>query len=183
MQAKFKENVNIDKIDGMKSLCLEPITVTESIELFDESQYKMTRALSLCDVFYFGSVENNDIFCIYYRKSITEDMARKAIRDLVIDENIENIVNKEDMLINESIRHINYSQTSSHKFYCDSTVFWDVNNNMIIILGKDNCIRMAYVLETEAYRSFVKNDPVYDCVNDNNIHGFTKKIKAFSHNN
>ncbi len=181
LQAKFREGLNINRIDGLKDMIFSESTHAESGTFAEESLRTMIPVLGLCDTFYYGKINDRDIFCIYYKGTMDEKMAREAIKEVAEDGKTDNIVNYEETLIDAAIKHINYSYNKDYEFYCDDSIFWDVINNMIIIADKDNYIKMAYALESESWRSFanITQVPAYEYVDDNSIQPFTKKAKSF----
>ncbi len=175
--AKFDSKVSVNKINGIGDLAFDYFRSTDSDILFSESLYTMTSDLYNCESLYYGKINGLDIFSIFYKRSINDGEVREAVKEIVEDGRLENIVNAEDVFIDLTVRK---SKKDNSSFYEteDNTIFWDSINHMIIIIGRENCLKLAYVLEAERYRDYIEKFklPISSLVRNDTIHEFTKKL-------
>lgn len=114
---------------------------------FIESSYEVVSKISRYDVELYDVIDDKEIFYIYDKKMNKEDIVQEI--DFIMSDHIENIINFEDALILESI----YGE----EFSDNDTIFWDVINDFIIVIGKDNLKVLATFLEKMRWINYIKN--------------------------
>lgn len=116
-------------------------------ESFLESSYEVISKISRYDVELYDVIDGKEIFYIYDLKSNKEDIIREL--DFIMSDHIENVINFDDALILENI----YNEEFTDK----DTIFWDVINDFIIVIGKDNLKVFANFLEKMRWINYIKN--------------------------
>lgn len=130
-EGHFREN------DGKKVLEFESGDAAADIS-FGESKYEITSAISAYD---FEKLEGTDYYYIFqkYGQSKKDPLEIEESIKKTISGNWEDIVNWETLTLgcpDESI---------------DNDVFWDVNNNIIIVKGKENLRQISIELAWIGY--------------------------------
>ena len=106
---------------------------TDEISLkFKDSLNRVLDFLSGYDVKKYDGNTSLDIYYLYYFKDNPEDL--KEVIDNILDNSDINFINNSNIIL------------SLYKI-SDSTIFWDVISNDIIVLGKDNLKALLYELE------------------------------------
>ena len=81
-----------------------------------------------------------DLYYLYYFKTDSNDI--EEVLDNLLDNNEVNIINNSTILL------------SLYKM-SDSTIFWDVRNHVIIVIGLSNLKRLLYNLEELRWTRFI----------------------------
>lgn len=118
-------------------------------ESFLESTYELISKISRYDVELYDTINDKEIFYIYDKKMNKEDIVKEI--DFIINDYIENVINPEDALILESI----YSE--DYDFVDNDTIFWDVINDFIIVIDKNNLKVLANYIERLRWINLIKN--------------------------
>lgn len=116
-------------------------------EAFLESTYEVISKISRYDVELYDVIDGKEIFYIYDLKSNKENIIREL--DFIINDHVENILNSDDALILENV----YNE----EFVDSDTIFWDVMNDFIIVIGKNNLKVLAEFLEKLRWINYIKN--------------------------
>ncbi len=156
------------KFDDEKGYRLDfsPNCSTETDGLIREAVYNVDIMLIR------GEIEHilkygKDIFAIFDPKKITKEDVLENVNKL-IKGNMGNVINSEDVFLDAAVQNINFGETTGRNFYCEDTVFWDLFNQIIIVLGRDNLEKMGKYLE---YLTLEK----YNVINDEQAAGILER--------
>ena len=143
MKHLFKEG-NFKDINGKKVLQMESTDEAANI-YFDESLYEISNTVGMYD---FGKLADTEYYYIFkkYGKEgkINSNIVEASLKK-ILQGNLDDVVNRDISLgiSDESI---------------ENDIFWDVNNNIIFVKGKDNLKRICIDLTWVGYeRIGIKN--------------------------
>lgn len=159
---------------------------TGIIQAFDESLWQILGVISRYDVEFFRKINGKDIFYFYDKKS-NKKLILKALENIILNGNYRDVINYEDAMIKEAIesRDLNEAMRikNGHQVLINETIFWDVLNHLVIIIGKDELRRFAYTLEEERYKSYTsifKGSTIKDFVKNETLSEPTKRMILLS---
>lgn len=173
MKHIFKQGY-IREVDGVKRLKFLWSTDTYAETDFDRSFFNISRCLDLYD---FEKVEELDYYYIFqkYGKEnlINEEEIREAVRNL-FNKNWKDVISPDDF-------NLGFPDKDEE---CD--VFWDVNNDLIIVKGKENLKALVYYLYLDFFEKMgLKRFPEQDeeIVNKANDTAILTRVMNFKKNN
>jgi hypothetical protein len=181
VSGRFKEEVNPDRICGLGSIDLMPQSRAETGLFFAESTYNVVNLLRDGEVCHYGNINERDIYFIYDKSKQNEGVLKKEITR-IIKGDMSNVINHANVFIDTVVYQNGKNHNQSYKGYCNETIFWDVLNSMIIVLGSDNLEKMAYALEAEFHRKQASQfnhqmiGLVDELIANDNISSLTRKI-------
>jgi hypothetical protein len=153
---------------------------------FDQSLWHITGLLSRYDVELYDTINKKEIFYIYDKKT-DKQMIVDELDMLIQDGSVDNVVNYEETLIKEAIEDIDINVAmgidNGHRVFVEETVFWDVDNHFIIVIGRKQLEKLAYAFEEEKYRNFMrvyKKVKVPGFVTEDKITKSVKKMLSLS---
>ncbi len=132
----------IDFIQGSSDMMLH--------NLMAEALNNVDVLLNCGEVIYLDNYEN-DIFVIH----LPHQVGREEVIDMVkkvINSEMQDVINHEDVYLDAAVQKINMGSEVNTEDYCEETVFWDLLNQIIVVLGKKNLIKVIQAFEYESWR-------------------------------
>ena len=148
MKHLFKEG-NFRKINDRKVLKLENIDTAADI-LFDESLFNISSTIDMYDL---EKLDQTEYYCIFKKygkdKRISFDEVETSLRN-ILSGNLNDIIN-------------DCTSLGIPDKEIENNIFWDVNNNIIIVKGIENLKQICIELLMAGYeRLGVKRNPEND---------------------
>ena len=155
-------NGNIDKDERNVGINKIHFTTfeTDVINDFDKSLWQVMGLLGRYDVEHYCRMNGKDVFYFYDQKN-DKQVIVEELDNIILRDNVDSIANYEDTMIKEAIEDKNISFNKNYKSYVDETIFWDVLNHFVVIVGRDELVRFANAIEEERWTNYmaVLNDP------------------------
>lgn len=134
MKHLFKEGY-FKELDGKKILEMESTDEGANI-YFDQSLYEISSTLGMYDFEKLGNTEYYYVYKKYGKENKIDRNVVEASLEKILNGNLNDVVNRDTTL------------GMSDKLI-ENDIFWDVNNNIIFVKGKENlrqiCVDLAWV--------------------------------------
>jgi hypothetical protein len=171
---KFQGKVNFRK--GINAIAWNSDGADQDY-FFSESLYNILGKLNFYTVCKYGEVNEREIFIICKDKEEIKTQINCNITNIV-NYDLTSIDQNDLSMIHEALKKICYSFELSSTFSIDETIFWDVNNDFVIVIGKANLLKLLNCLAIESYKALI-NPMCSDEFLENLIGStpFIKKIK------
>ena len=132
---------------------------TDVLNKFGKSLWQVIGLLSRYDIEMYHKINGKDIF-YFYDRNLDKKLILDELDTIILRNNIGNIVNYEDVMIKEAIENIDLNKVMSinngYEVTINETIYWDVLNHFVIIIGKDELRNFALAMEEEKYQNYLE---------------------------
>jgi len=138
--------------------------ITNGMDILDgfhHSLWFINGLLGIYDVEHYKKINDKDVYYFYHTKTKNQE-ERVADKQEIVTEldaimagSIANIVNYEDAMIKEAAEDIDINKElgfDHDPYFIEETIFWDVINHFIIVIGKDQLEKLAYTFMEERFK-------------------------------
>ncbi len=101
---------------------------------------------------------DNDIFIIHDPQKTSAKQAKNEVKN-IIKGNMKNVINPENVLLDAAINKVSLGSFDNSEVYEEDTVYWDVLNQLIIVLGRENLEKFCAYLE---YLAWARHNVISD---------------------
>lgn len=143
MKMLFKSGKIIDNNENSRKIWFDTVSNPELDKSFLNSIYDVVGMLGRYDLDFHSKVNDKEIFYVYDTNNNKEEIFNDI--ENIINGDYTSVLNKEDININSSINNES-----------NETIFWDVENQTIIVIGRESLYCFANALETQRWKSWLQ---------------------------
>lgn len=150
------------------------------MDFFNHSLWQIKGLLGGYEVELYKRINGQEVFYLYDQR-MDEQQIIDELDTIFQKDSVENVVNYEETMIKEAVEDTDLNKTmgikNGHQVLVRETIFWDVLNHFIVIIGKAELFRFGRALEEEKNKDYLSVFPgstIGDLISSEAMSKYTK---------